>query len=81
MGWSPIRPPPVGTNSIAENIPLDKDGNLDKDLQQTYIGYYLKINKLKDQMISTFFEKMNEFEKAINNQLSAKMKEYFLAID
>ena len=20
MGWSPIRPPPVGTNSIAENI-------------------------------------------------------------
>jgi len=29
-------------------------------------------------MISTFFEKVDDFERDINNQLSAKIKEYFL---
>ncbi len=58
-------------------VPLNLDGEFDIDSQKKFISHYLKINKLKDDMFKNFFEKINDFESDINNQLSSKIKEYF----
>lgn len=64
-------------NYIKIAVPVNENDEFDLALQEKYVNYYKKIEKIKKETFNKFFEDINIFEKNISLQFDKKIKEYF----